>query len=366
MRRIGAFLLAGGLVVTGCSGGDLRSGEIPQTPASSGTPTASAPAATGLRAAMAEVSGDGPAALHFEYGDLAHWRAIGLATEQGPGPHGTWTSAIGYGAGNLVTVWKLLPQRTGVTLFAADHAVSIGVPPDTAVRLEGGVDAEAVRAKLIGLGGEPEKIGDHDGLSLADDHAVDPDGPLAEFGLLNQFNKVVVTGSTIATGPAAAPVSAVLGDGRSLAEVSSHAAAADCLGDVVTAVLTVPQDSGAVALYGVGLRRPASRDDTAVNVICVVPRSGAIPAVRQSLTTRLTVAASTADGTPYGDYVKEVKHDEAVSGDFTVLRATLTLAPGARADFVHQLMARGGLSAVADPTAPGLPSRPAPAPAPSS
>ncbi|GIH79327.1 hypothetical protein [Planobispora longispora] len=352
MRRIGAFLLAGGLVMTGCSGGaDPGPEETRAAPASSGTPTASAPAATGLRAAMAGVSGDGPAALNFEYGDLAHWRDIGVATDQGPGRDKTWLSVIGYGLGELVRAGQPLTERTGIAPYAADHAVSIGVPPDTAVRIDGGVDAEAVRAKLTALGGRPGKIGDHDGLSLADDHALDPDGPLIDLGLVNQFNKVVVTGSTVAVGSAAAPVSAVLGGDRSLADVSSHAAVADCLGDVVTAVLTVPQNSGAVALYGVGLRRPASPGDTPVNVICVAPRSGAIPAVRQAFTAKLTTAAPTTQGTLYGDHAEEIKHDEVVSGNFTVLRATLTLAPDAPASFAHRMLLTRDLEAVADPTA---------------
>ncbi|GAA3441001.1 hypothetical protein [Planomonospora venezuelensis] len=349
MRRIGALLLAGGLVVTGCSGGDGEPGrgETRAAPASSGTPAAPG----GLRAALAEVSGEGPAALHLEYGDLAHWRDIGVATDKGPGRDKTWLSVIGYGLGELVRAGRPLTERTGITPYAADHAVSIGVPPDTAVRIDGGVDAEAIKAKLTALGGRPGKIGDHDGLSLADDHALDPDGPLIDLGLVNQLNKVVVTGSTLAVGSAAAPVSAVLGGARSLADVSSHAAVADCLGDVVTAVLTVPQDSGAVALYGVGLRRPASPGDTPVNVICVAPRSGAIAAVGQALTAKLTTAAPTTQGTRYGEHVKEIEHDEVVSGNVTVLRATLVLTPGTPASFVHRMLLSRDLEAVADPTA---------------
>ncbi|GGS67431.1 hypothetical protein GCM10010156_27970 [Planobispora rosea] len=353
MRRIGVFLLAGGLFATGCSGGDgdPRSGGKPGARTASAAPTASAPAATGLRAAMAEVSGEGPAALHFEYGDLAHWRDIGLATDQGPGRDKTWLPVIGYGLGELVRAGRPLTERTGITPYAADHAVSIGVPPDTAVRIDGGVDVEAIKTKLTVLGGRPGKIGDHDGLSLADDHALDPDGPLIDLGLVNQLNKVVVTGSTVAVGSAAAPVSAVLGGERSLVDVSAHAAVADCLGDVVTAVLTVPQGSGAVALYGVGLRRPASPGDTPVNVICVAPRSGAITAVRQALTAELTTAAPTTQGTRYGDHAEEIEHDEVVRGDFTVLRATLALAPGTPASFVHRMLLTRDLEAVADPTA---------------
>ncbi|MBG0830568.1 hypothetical protein HS041_22660 [Planomonospora sp. ID67723] len=346
MGGVSAFLAAAVLVLPGCSGGD------------GSRPTAG----SGLRAAMAEVSGDGPAALHFEYGDMAHWRELGVVTGQGPGQDKTWLPAVGYGLGELSRAGRLLTEKTGIAPYAADHAVSIGVPPDTAVRVDGGVDAGTVEDKLTGLGGRPGKVGEHDGLSLADDHALDPQGPLIELGLLNQFNKAVVTGSTVAVGTAAAPVSAALGGTRSLAEVPSHAAVADCLGDVVTATVTVPGDSRTVALYGVGLRRPAAPGDTAVNVICVVPKSGAIPSVRQAFTTGLTTEASTTQGKPYGGLAKEITHDEVVNGDVTVLRATLTLTSGTSVTFAHQMLARGELDGVAGSGDPVNLLTPTPAP----
>ncbi|WP_067185662.1 hypothetical protein [Microtetraspora niveoalba] len=336
MRRLGALLLGVGLAVTAC-GGAGRSG---------------------LAEAMAQVSGDGPAATYFEYGDTAHWREIGAVTLRGPrrdevwGPvtSGVWASALGSGLGDLaLSAATSLPERTGIDLYGADHVVTIGLPPNRAVRADGEFDAEAIDGKLSWIGAKPRDIGGHDGLTLAPDLAVEMDGVQTKFGLLNQLNQVVVTGTTVAAGPGAQAVAAALGGGRSLADRPAHAAVAECLGGVVSALLYTPRAAGEVELYGVGLRRPEKLSDRPVNVICVLARTASARKVGDTFAARLTTAAATAGGRPFGRMAERIEHDTVESGGRRVSRATLTLSGDTPASFAWQLALRNELDALTRP-----------------
>ncbi|GAA5087198.1 hypothetical protein HNP84_006962 [Thermocatellispora tengchongensis] len=248
------------------------------------TGCAEQPVTTPPLEAMGEAAGDGPAAAYFEYGEPAWWRALGVTIGSGEQPaSGTEPGrrrlpATGSDSGEPARAGVELPQVTGVAPYAADRMIAIGVPPNLAFRFDGGFEAKAVRAKLEGLGAKPRRIGDHDGLSFAPGTDVDlAKLPVPVTGVHNQFNQIVVTDSTVATAPVPEPITAVLGGERSLADRPEHAPVADCLGDVAAATITAPQNPGTVALYGVGLRRPANLDEQPVNVICALPIPSANP-----------------------------------------------------------------------------------------
>ncbi|MGV9308257.1 hypothetical protein ACWDLG_33210 [Nonomuraea sp. NPDC003727] len=332
MRAINTFLLITCLAVAGC-----------------GTTGETSLPGSGLREVMGRLSADGPAATYLDYGDMAHWRALGVVTADGLGDDRRWLAAVGYGFGDLASRIDLLPERTGIKAFATDRAVSVGRPPDTAVRMEGGLDAAAISEKLTALGAKPRTIGGQEGLTFAPDHEIRQTRLTAELGLVTQLNQVVVTRSALVAGAAAAPVAAALGGGgSSLDDRPEHVAVAECLGDVVTATVFAPQQPAGVSLYGVGLRRPAGPGDQAVNVVCVLPR---IAEVTQTFTSRFTLQAQVG-GKPLAQLADKVEHDEVRSGDLTVRRATVTIKQGGPVTLVHQMLQRVELSRLADPAAP--------------
>ncbi|MEV7005527.1 hypothetical protein [Streptosporangium sp. NPDC051022] len=338
MRALGWTLAVAGLALAGCGGaGD---------PGKAGTAEAG-----GLRQVMASLDAAGPAAGYLEYGDMAHWRSLGVVTEGGPGKDRRWLSVVTAGFGDLGVNASRLTGPTGVNVFAADRGAVFGVPPKTAIRVEGSLDSADIRAKLTALGAKPREIGGQEGLSLGEDNKIDMTGPQAGLGLMNQLNQVVVTDSALVAGSAAEPVAAGLGAGSSLADSPDHAAVADCLGDVVAAVVTAPAQPGGVILYGVGLRRPASTADKAVDVVCVLPR---VAEVGKTFTERFTTAAKVG-GRPLGELAETITHDEVRSGDRTVYRAVLTVKPDGPVMLAQQLLVRNELASLADPAAPANP-----------
>lgn len=335
MRSLGWTLAVAGLVLAGCgSGGTTGQG------------------GTGLRQMMTHLDADGPAAGYLEYGDMAHWRKLGVVTENGPGQDRRWMAAIGAGFGDLGVNASRLAEPTGLNVFATDQGAVFGIPPKTGIRVEGRLDSSAIRAKLTALGAKPREIGGQEGVSLAEDNMIDMKGPqTAQLGLINQLNQVVVTDSALVAGPAAAPVASALGAGSSLADSPDHAAVADCLGDVVAAIVMAPRQPGGVTLYGVGLRRPAGTADKAVDVVCVLPR---VAEVGKTFTERFTTAAKVG-GKPLGDLVETVTHDDVRSGERTVHRALLTVKPDGPVMVANQLLVRDELASLADPAAPANP-----------
>ncbi|GAA2883457.1 hypothetical protein GCM10010517_46660 [Streptosporangium fragile] len=352
MRGLGLFLAVTGLLVAGCAeAGDAGPPSPGAGPSASPTPaTPGGATAGGLREMMGKLAADGPAAAYLDYGDMAHWRKLGVVTSGGLGGDSRWLRAVGTGFGQLASSAALLPEPTGINVYGADRAVFSGIPPKAAVRVEGTLDAAAIRAKLTALGAKPRTIGGQEGLSLAADNAIDQDSvQVTKLSLLNQLNQVVVTDSALVAGSAAAPVASALGGGPSLAAEPGHAAVADCLGDVVAAIVAEPPEPGGVALYGVGLRRPATPDAQAVNVVCVLPR---VPQVKETFTGKFTVAARTTSGDPLSDLVDGISHDEVTTGGTTVLRATMKIKQDGPVTLAQEMFHRYELHRLADPMAP--------------
>jgi hypothetical protein len=127
-------------------------------------------------------------------------------------------------------LWRIVPStllKRRRHPLTARQAIFIGMPPDTAVRLDGGAStASAISVALRKLGAQSVDVGAVQFLAMGAEHSVNIDGPLAQFGVLNQLDRVVVTGQTVAAGPAQAPVLAVLGGGgrRSLGAAPEYKA----------------------------------------------------------------------------------------------------------------------------------------------
>ena len=149
--------------------------------------------------------------------------------------HGQFTTLAGVLQTQLLNAAIPIAEKTGIDVFAGDQALSIGEPPRRAVRLDG-TDGGAFSAALTKLGAKPQDALGRHFLAIGEEGGFDVKSPLAQLGVLSELDRAVVDGDTVAWGAFEAPVDEALGgSGSSLADNPSYAAAADCLGDVVTA-----------------------------------------------------------------------------------------------------------------------------------
>src|SRR4051794_12426159 len=115
-------------------------------------------AKSGLAAAMDSVSGSGPAAEYFEYGDLTALRKLGVLHPDVATQHSgslfdpRWSQVAGIGASDLAAYSAVLPKLIDLNPLAGNAAVTIGNPPNRATRIDGTTDSKTVSAKLTALG----------------------------------------------------------------------------------------------------------------------------------------------------------------------------------------------------------------------
>jgi len=294
---------------------------------------------TGLAKAMASVSGTGAATTLFEYGDLARMRELKLIDPAGVSDRNKqllnprWATVVGTGLGRLADTVAVLSPRIGVNPFAADTAVMIGQPPNTAVRLDGNVDDAAVQAKLTKLGAKPRTFGKTAGLSLGGDNKIDLSSPLAGYGIVNQLNQVVVTRNTFAASPNAATLRLVRGGGTSLLDTGRYADVAECLGDVIAAdVLDTSQATSAetTTVVAAGVRAPTDPAAADTEVLCFVPVAGSEKTVQQAAKKNLTLTSTAGSGVRLSTLLDSIKIDTVGS----VVRATVTVRADSAPGFV--------------------------------
>jgi hypothetical protein len=270
-------LLALTAVVAGCGGGGHA------------TPKPSAPA-TPVARALAPVL-DGPLArAGLTYSDEAALRRLAHAPSS-VAQLGTtqldqrWFGLVGFGASTFVASAPQLPRLTGIDLFAADRAVTVGRPPHAVTRLDGRrLDTGAVAVALRRLGARASA----GLLALGGEGAVHATGALGQVGIVSALDRVAIRPGTIAAGAYSADVRAVLGGGRSIVADPEWKDAVACLGDVVAARIA-PSGGRLLAL---GVVRPAPHPRAVTERVCVID---ATPPVAQLRRTR-GVARVTARG----------------------------------------------------------------------
>lgn len=258
--------------------------------------TSGTPAQSALAQAMDSVSGSGPAAAEFAYGDLAGFRELGvLRTSSGEvNVDKRWQLVVGIGTNTLVSHASALSDTTGIDVLSYDTAVHIGTPPDTAIKLTGEVPVETIRSKYTEHGAQARTFGQSQGLSLAADDQVDLAHALVP-GLTSQLNQLVLNESTVVLSPNSASLQAALGEsGDSLLDTGSYEKVAGCLGDVLVAMIVHPNEADAVRTVAVGVRVPASGDKPAEvhEVLCAVPAKGKSSHVLDAMKSTLSPSAT--------------------------------------------------------------------------
>ena len=308
-------------------------------------------AASGLAAAMDSVSGSGPAAEYFEYGDLAALRKLGVLhpdATQGTGPlfDPRWSQVAGIGASDLAAFGAVLPKLIEVNPLAADSAVTIGNPPNRATRIDGSTDSKAVSAKLTALGAKARKFGSTAGLSFGPDNAINTSSKLGanpNYGSLAiTLNQIAVTDDTFVTSRNAATLEKALSPGdQSLLDTPHFGDLAGCLGDVAGAIVLAASDPDTRStLIAVGVRTPSSADAAVDDVLCILPKAGEQHAVHQSIAQRLAPdATDPIANSPVSQYVAKTAVDD--TGD--LVRAVVTLQAKAPAGYLIQGLERNAV-----------------------
>lgn len=296
---------------------------------------------TGLQQAMASVPASSASRTYFEYGSPAALRELGVLHPAAVQNNGkvfdpAWSRMPDVGTGPLGDRALLLPRVLSLNEFAADTAITIGQPPDIATRIDGAINPAAVSAKLRGLGAKPRTFGSVKGLSFGADNSENPNSKLTrELYVADDLDQVVVTNELFAASPNSATLQKIIGDnGTSLLDTGSYGDMADCLGDVLAATVTDQGDSR-TALYGVGVRTPASATATRHEVVCFQARPGATSTVLAAV--RHNVASDAVD--PVSDQrMSYLVTHAAVTTEGSFVQADLTMSRHTRPGFVIQLL----------------------------
>jgi hypothetical protein len=312
------------------------------TACSSDSSGSSGSGASGLEQAMSSVSGSGVAKTQFQYGDMKRLRELGIVdSKRKPIVDARWQQVVGYGSGRFATFALVLPKVIALDVLAADSMVTIGTPPNTAIRISGGVDKAAVTAKLKALGAKARTFGDTPGLSLAADNELSHASQLANSGLVNDINQVVIDDDTMTSSPNGATLQQALGNGTSLLDTGAYQDLADCLGDVIAAdIMSAPPSDKNAAVFAVGVRNPDSKSGVDREVFCALPRSGSAAALRAALGKNLALSATDpTTRAPISQYA--TKSEVGSSGD--AIRVVLTMKSDGPVGYTLDSLLRGAM-----------------------
>ena len=299
---------------------------------------------SGLQQAMASTSGGSAATAEFQYGNMARLRELGIVdAKRKPVIDTRWQQVVGYGSGQFLSLAIGLKKVIALDLLAADSTVMIGTPPNTAIRISGGVDKAAMTAKLKSLGAEPRTFGSTTGLSLAADNEINRTPALANSGLVNQLDQVVVDDDSMTSSPNGATLQQALGRGTSLLDTGAYHDLADCLGDVIAAdIRPAPASDTSTAEFAVGVRDPGSKSGVDHEVLCALPRDGKSTTLRTALSKHLALSAiDPTTRAPISQYATRSQ----VGSSGAAVQVVLTMKPDGPVGFLLDSVLRGALPA---------------------
>jgi hypothetical protein len=311
---------------------------------------------TSLQKALGDVQDSSAARVYFGFVDVGRMREVGALPDGVAlltlAQHGRAIGVLPFAHERLLAGGSRTWRLTGIDVLAADRQISIGDAPREALRLDGGVDFSAVEHRLRAYGARSRTSGSRSFLTLGAQGHIDRTWPLATLGVVDDLDRVVADGQSLAFGPFEAPVEQVLGGGTALGRDPSYAAVADCLGDVLGAAIVPATITGLHAgtmVVAMGTRDLGSRTKLASEVLCLVHRDRAgaerqAAAIRKGLHKRVDVAT----GKPLRMFVQSSVVDVVEGHDRYVTRAVVTLAKGQPPGFLNQALVRGLLPGYVD------------------
>ena len=286
MRRLSTAVVASAvavIAVAGCSAG-AETGSVSENEAAS-------EGSSRLLAALSRMAPIEDAPLQIYYGDgltLTEMLPDGEPITEPPG----YGMLVGFGAASLAGI-GIENTDLGIDLDGAGYAITVGQPPQQYSLISGGQDTETLTSTLADQGWVEEN---GEFVSPSDFDTVDSD--YARYTL--PLARVTVSGSDVVFGSADADLSMVDGS-ESLADDERVSTVAQCLGDVVTAVLETVELSETTPLVGLGVRTPEGSQQRPQVVVCVSwDDAEEASAYAERATVDLTDGTSTA-GRPYSD-----------------------------------------------------------------
>lgn len=260
---------------------------------------------TALGAALSRIEATETTVTYIEFGHTE--QLTELAQEQ----QEPWQLYESIGGGSLTDYAGQLPQM-GIDLTAAEILITAGTAPQTVTLVAGGQDEQAIADGLHAEGWEGEEV-----------LTAEMTAPL---GIA--MPQVRPDGESLAVGSLEADLEWVDGGGDSLRTDDDVSDLAGCLGDVVGALLTPPEQVAA----GV--------DAEGTSVLCVLSEDAQAQAAQ--IEQEVSTGRSPVTGTPYSEYFSQVSTE--TDGD--AVRAELTMA-GERTPFtVINLVMNGDLPGV--------------------
>lgn len=299
----------------------------------------------GLSGALHAVSASPAAREYFEWGDLRTQRQLagmpGSALEPSGHLNSRWEQILGIGASQLVPFASTLASKLSIDPYEASAGITIGEPPAFAVRLDGPrIDGAAVAAALRRVGAKQQD----GGLLALPSGSTSPLYTNSAYALPpGLVNRASANGHTVAIGQTQAAVSAILGAGATLGDEPAYQAAANCLGDVVWAVIAPPRTLGVQPgpqMIAIGGRRPASASSPAVEVLCAIDHGSRLvenhaAAMRRMLRPTMILPATNE---PIDAVIAASSVARDDSSGLQVVRAQLTLRGGQPAGFLFEAL----------------------------
>ncbi|MCE6996585.1 hypothetical protein LZG04_17505 [Saccharothrix sp. S26] len=212
---------------------------------------------TGLLGALAGVRATDESSLLVEYGEVAAVR--GLLDQDAR----RFAGLRGYGYSDLAGHSQVLPELVGFDPAQATTALRVGQSPTWVAVVRMDVDVAVVEGKVQALGG---RKGGSGVWTTGEDGEIDPDGPLAQAGIVTGFQQVRVEAGSVAHSTGAEALKWVTEPvgGKSLAADPMIGELARCLGEVSVAVISKPRSGLPVAA---GVRVAVGGEVT--EVVCV-------------------------------------------------------------------------------------------------
>jgi hypothetical protein len=259
----------------------------------------SPPADSALLRALSRIADTDMTRKGFAFGDTAALRGLPGRTDGN-----RWSSLVGVGQRDLAGL-EAVAGRAGIHLAAAEYAISTGVLPDVMSVLAGGQHEALARDGLTAAGWQPS----------GDGFLVAPPQRAEDSHLVLAMPKALPRGTDLLYGEqSTVAANAWAEPEESLARAPEIVRIADCLGDVVAAVMVRTIGRDQAVSVSVGIRRPRDATETGRVVICSAWPDAA--AAQRSATAQ-------RDGYATGSTSGNLRYDEV----FTEFRADVLDGP---------------------------------------
>jgi hypothetical protein len=271
----------------------------------------------GLLAALGQVRATDSTRGYVEYGDLTATRALLEADRQ------RFVTLTGFGTGRMRDYHKVVSEDLAFDPLTLRAAITAGAPPDWSAIIWGDYDLNAVNDRLAGLGVERKDSGGTTTWTSSADGDIRLSDPLVGIAGPGTLNNVRTAKGSFAFSPKSDTLRWVTEPGGdTLAQDPTMKTLAQCLGNVVAAIIQRNEDGPET--LAVGVRAPSTSDVT--DVVCVAPGSRDPNSVRDHLNDQLANGRSARTNRSYSELFPNAKVE--VTG-FPDAAVRLTANPGA-------------------------------------